>query len=701
MKQKKPLNLDEIIKKSKHDLVQEDAANKTKVDGLNTVFNRHLASAYQGKPITHNRKMNEEETKAAEKILQQQPIDAILRMPEDLERGFEINKTPKSSRSTYRSLLRWWLERMKGYSWYPHNQQSASTLIQDECSPGRVVSGRRSYTEKQLTSRRGFREKYRFDIAQGSAKLQQQYNEYLQHLETLYQKGQLKPEGVEFYIRELLLTLGFLEEKLGIPAQEITMEHIAPILIPQELDELSYRERTERIVQADCYINSWTQQYFTWMRERNNGLSPKTQNNKCSSWKHVAKFLHRPYVRLEKDYDTLPVIQKFSELGSEIYQNVKRWHKQKASVSDTDAKWPDVIDGETALTTVRKLVVERCRLEARFRRKNGAYKEGHVIAENLQVFLKWLFMTDVPARRQNVYRTTRISLSCPVQRPASVPIGGLYFPLPDSTLREHHPDGTIADNYLARIYSYKDQVFPEGRWMLQIYCYKTDDKYGCYEMMLIDRTFEDGSTVYDHFERYLCGVWREGGFKDRHLYSWWDKDLQGKTGHWLTRGWMEFDSPDTYPLMFNGKVVGRWGYLFPLPTTGCLASKSSFAGSFERTSYHLIGKRITPHIIRNFWATWGHQVGLSAQEMESLAFAMGHSVSTLKNIYDRCSPQEKSRPIYKAIERLLFQHLPPPPDDPVEGLQRFQQPLDVAEALRQFSPEDRLKIWRMVNGDET
>lgn len=700
MQIKKPLSLGEVIKKSQQDLLAEDSANKSKVDGLNTVFNRHLASAYQGKPITQNRKMNEEETKAAEKILQQQPIDAILRMPEDLEFGFELNNTPKSSRNTYRSLLRWWIGRIQSYSWYPHEDKPVSKMIQDECSPGRFVSGRRSYAEKPLTSGRGFNEKYRFDITQGSTKLQKQYNEYLQHLEELHQNEQLGLGGIEFYDKEVLLALGFFHEGLGIPAQDLTLEHIAPVLIPQELDELSYRERTERIVQADCYINSWTQQCFTWIRERNNSLSPKTQNNKCSSWKHVAKFLHRPYVRLEKDYDTLPVIQKFVDLGSQIHTKVKRWNKQKMSVSDMDAKWPDVVEGETALTTIRKLVVERCRLEARFRRKNGAYKEGHVIAENLEVYLKWAFMTDVPARRSKVYRTAKVALSCSIQRPASVPPDGLYFPIPDLMVRERHPDGTIADNYLAKVYSYKDQVFPEGRWMLQIYCYKTDDDYGRYEMMLIDRTFEDGTTFYDHIERYLCGVWREGGFKDRHVYSWWDKNLQGKTGHWLTRGWMEFDSPQTYPLMFNGEAVGRWGYLFPLPTTGCLAAEASFAGSFERTSYHLIGKRITPHINRNFWATWGHQVGLSAQEMESLAFAMGHSVSTLKNIYDRCSPQEKSRPIYEAIDRLLFQQLPPPPEDQVESPAPLHHPLDIAEALRQLSPEDRLKIWRIVNGED-
>jgi len=699
MQLKKPRSLGEAITQSIQDLRAEDRANQSKINGLNTVFNRHLASAYQGKPITQNRKMNDDEVKKAEQILHQQPIEAILRMPEDLEFGFELNNTPKSSRSTCRSQLRWWIERLRPYSWYPHEHKPVSQIIQDECSPGRFISKRRSPAEIHLTQREGFHEKYRFEIDQGSKQLQKEYDEYLQHLEALYQKGLLKIGGVKFYLRELLLTLGFFHCGLGIPAQEITLGLISPVLIPQELDELPFRDRTEQIAQADQYIESWTQKYFEWIRSRNNGISPSTKNSKCSSWKHVSKFLHRYYVRLEKDYDTLPVIQKFADIGSQIYQELKRWRKKKTTVSDMDAKWPDVVEGETALTTVRRLVLEPCRLEARFRRKNGAYKEGHVIAENLNVYLKWVFMLDVPAHRQQVYRTAKFSLSCPIQRPANVPPDGFYFPLPELALRERHPDGSIADNYLAKVYSYKDQVFPNGRWMLQIYNYKTDDIYGRYELMVIDRQFEDGTTLYDHIERYLCGVWREGGFKDRRLYSWWDKDLHGKKGHWLTKGWMGFDSPDTFPLTFKGEPVGRWGYVFPLPTTGGLASQSSFAGSFERTSYHLIGKRINPHLNRDFWATWAFQVGLSSQEVESLAFAMGHSVATLKNIYDRCSPEEKSRPIYEAIDRLLFKHLPQPSADAANQSAPLLHPFEVIEALRQFSPEDRLKIWRIFNGE--
>jgi pheromone shutdown protein TraB len=72
---------------------------------------------------------------------------------------------------------------------------------------------------------------------------------------------------------------------------------------------------------------------------------------------------------------------------------------------------------------------------------------------------------------------------------------------------------------------------------------------------------------------------------------------------------------------------------------------------------------------------------------------MGHSAKTLREMYERCTPEEKLRPIFEAIDRLLFDDLDEPPaaakpDEPAKS--RL-----VAE-LRRLSPEERQQIFQML-----
>ncbi|BAU12548.1 hypothetical protein LEP3755_30780 [Leptolyngbya sp. NIES-3755] len=157
---------------------------------------------------------------------------------------------------------------------------------------------------------------------------------------------------------------------------------------------------------------------------------------------------------------------------------------------------------------------------------------------------------------------------------------------------------------------------------------------------------------------------------------------------------MEFEPSETYEGEERSRgPVWRWGYLFPMPETGKVGDGTVFGGSFLRTSYQLIGKRITPHLIRNFWATWAFQVKLTEAEVSSLAFAMGHSVQTLKDIYERCTEQEKARPIYEAIDRHLFQPL----KQVSELTETDVDPLQIVEALRKLSVEERRKVIRLAD----
>lgn len=492
--------------------------------------------------------------------------------------------------------------------------------------------------------------------------------------------------------------LGYAHRVRGVPLQELCLEHLVPLLTAAQLDGLAQQAQADLWYEQQLCVEGWLETYFQWIKQANNSLSPRTKCAKLLGLQRVGHFLYRRQVRRKRDYDSIPMMITLAELISQVTQEIQKWKRTKTTVSDMARKWPDVVEGETALTTVRHLVVEPLRLQTLPRRKNKAFREPQAIAKSLQHYIKWAFTTDLPPRRQFVYRTALIALSCPIQRPDNVPLDGCYFPLPPDVLRTKNYDGTLADNYLCKVYAHKDRVYPGGMWILQIAADKMNDIYGIYPMEIPNRYFDDGTCFYESLERYLCGLWLPGRFQDRHTYTWWDAQLQGQTGHWVTKGWMEFEPKEAFEAEERRQgTLWRWGYLFPLPETGYADPAdhgTSFGGSFERTSYHLLGKRITPHLTRSFWATWAFQVKLEDHEVASLAYAMGHSVRTLREIYERCTPEEKSRPIYEAINRHLFPQLEPQPE-PI--LPPVMDTLRLVEALRQLSLEDRQKVIRLAD----
>jgi hypothetical protein len=298
-------------------------------------------------------------------------------------------------------------------------------------------------------------------------------------------------------------------------------------------------------------------------------------------------------------------------------------------------------------------------------------------------------MADRPARRQQEYRTLRIALTCPVKRPSDVPSDGLYHPLPPYEVREKRLDGTLRDNYLYKTYLHKKKHYPQGVWVLDIQQYKTRSTHAAQSIVIPNRQLADGSCFYDSLERYLYGSWMSEGYKNRLVYDWWQPELKGHRGRWVTLGRAEFNPGDACCLPTgNNCALWSWGYVFLVPETGWLANQSAFAGSFETTSHRLIGKRITPHTMRYIWATWAYQVRLDDAQCRSLAYAMGHTVETLRGMYERCTPEEKRRPIEEAIDELLF--FQAPSAEPIVEVRPNWETL--LGELQKLSPADREQL---------
>lgn len=667
------------------------------VNEFDSALFRFLLPEWGFKRATLGRKMNSVDVAAAVEFTKLLSVQRLLKARELLKIAFDKAEVTQASRNTYGNRIEQFLQWAEQQSWWPSERL---LRIQNQCRPTRRISGRRHYSDLPLTSRNGQYFRYRLTDAQTPPDLQAQIEGLDHYLVDPRYPGRVfdpvKPLTRDTYIKEVRLMLGFFcnHKQEPVPLEQLRLEDLVPLVSEDELEGLSYREQQKLWKEKQLYLETWLYEHFEFIRVCNNSTSPRTQLAKLVALQRLGHYLYRHQISQKGDYRSIPVLITLDAELSRVVALKKKWEKTKTYVANQERKWPDPVEGETALTTIRREIVEPLRLECRPRRKDGAFRRAKVIAISHQHYLKWALVTYAPPRRQQAYRTTKIALSCPIARPSDVPADGCYFPLLPPEERARNYDGTLADNYLYKTYSYKGKSYSQGTWVLELTSFKTDETYGVYSMILPDRQFEDGTTFYQHLDHYLCGWWMAEGKKKLQAYDWWDAELKGRRGRWVTKGRMEFEAQDVCEAPNRRQSpIWRSGYLFPVPNTGLIAPGSSFAGSFERVSYQILGKRITPHMLRSIWATWAFQVGLSDQELQSLAYAMGHSVETLRKMYERSTPEEKLRPIYEAIDRHLFQQLETSPETATVK-PNLQQ---LAENLRQLSSEERQHVLNLVD----
>jgi integrase len=245
-----------------------------------------------------------------------------------------------------------------------------------------------------------------------------------------------------------------------------------------------------------------------------------------------------------------------------------------------------------------------------------------------------------------------------------------------------------------RTYTFKGVHYPDGIWVRQINRYKTRESYGKQDIILRNRLMGDGRWLYEYLENYLYGEWYTGSFKDSRPYTWWDPELKGRRGRWLTPGVMAFE-----PVRQEGKIEGwPWIPCFPIPDTGNEHDRSSMTGLVGRAAHEWTGKRTTPHLMRRIWATWAFQIGLDDKAIHSLAYAMGTSYKTLKTWYEDATPEDKRRAIEETIDEFFGDYL----DQVCEqgawsrGETKSVELRKVLQLLPQLSAEDRKTVQQVL-----
>ncbi|MEH2458804.1 hypothetical protein [Nostoc sp.] len=663
--------------------------SRTILNELRTTLLHHLLPEFGYVRTQLGRKMTANEVESAIKYMEKLPISKLLKMRQALQSAFEKNNVSKHSRNTYGSRIEQFLNWAAQQIWWPGSRQAKLKL---ECSPSmRTQHGLTS--SSKLTERLGTYRKYILKPQETPPILRAKLDELYAYLTEPYWPGRIvqpvQKSTSDEYMKNIRLFLGFLHRFQKVPLEELSLELIVPLITEEKLESLTASQQNKLWKYHKKALEQFLCSYFQFLKDFNSSVSPHTQMGKVNAIVTIAKFLYAQEVETDSDYRAIPLFSTIDNRLKEVSLELESWRNNKHSVSDWSKRWPDVPPGQTALQVIQERIVEPLRWECRPRNKRGDFRRSFLIAISFQSYLKWALLAYLPARRQEEYRKLKIALSCPIERPKDIPPDGLYQPLPPDNQRERGNNGMVADNYLYFTYNHDNQYYPKGIWVLSTNKYKTMKKYGGQSIIIPNREFDDGHCFYDYIERFLYGWWTNEGYKNTLLYDWWQPESQGRRGRWLSSGRMEFNPMDTCCLPSNSQsALWAWGYVFVVPKCGIPATASSFARIFETISHRFLKKRISPHMMRYVWATWGLQIGLSDPELRSLAYAMGHSVETLRQMYERCTPVEKRRPIEEAIAQRLLA-----PDD--KKSQSLPLNLGVNELLQmamQLKPIERQEL---------
>lgn len=614
---------------------------------------------YEQQPA--GRKMTKAEVSAARAFMETLSAAKLIDARAAMKLGFDILNSSQSSRNTYGGRLDHFLTWCEEQTWW--GQLTATAIFNvtdpknDYCPSLRRGHGKA--TNNRLTGRRSVYMTYQVQPEDTTAELDAELQEFY-HFLTDPERDDRRTEGIsdsaaEIYLDHIRLILGWFRLR-GTPRKHLSLDLLIPKLTEDTLEDLTPEQRETSWKVRKLYVDTWICQYFEFLRKEVGSKSPKTKRFKTHALTALGKFQYRAEVGSNSGYQNIPVLKTLSKYSNNVREESAKWDRRGDRVVPTDKKWPKVVEGQTALTTVRKQVVEELRSFCRPKYSSNEHlRSGSAITTSLRDYLAWSSMTDMPARRQEEARSWRVSLVCPVKRPEDIPHGGFYHPIPPDQVRERDKDNLIADNYLYKTYTRKGKFYPEGVWVLDIQDYKTRKRYGPQSVVVKNRRFADGSCLYDYIEHYLYGWWKLEENANCSIYSWWDSSFQGEQGRWVSSGRAEFQ-PQNFPCVIeqNGSESWSWGWVFIMPRRGTPYNDSGFKDFFSKAAHKVNGKRITPHIIRDMWATWAYQAGLTDAQRESLAYAMGMDVKTMEDIYERCSPNEKRRPIEEVIDQVLF-----------------------------------------------
>lgn len=648
-------------------------------------------------------KMKKSEIQAVKDFMKTQDIEAILDARIAQQKGFQLVRRSQKMQEIYQRSLEKFLAWCEEQDWWPEETRFHYSPNAKEFCCSNLQTNHGSKRRRRLTHRQNRYATYKLQPKDTSPSLQTELNEFYRFLtEPEYPQrvgDPVKPSCARNnYLRETLLFLGWFHYFEKIPIEQLCLSQLIPKIRKQDLRKLSEQQQKSLWKKHSRDIETWLSRYFNFLHETMEAVSPRSRRSKLAALSAIGKFQYYTEVEVSKDYESIPVLQVIANHLQRNYTKVSEWNNNRRYVADQKQKFPDPVKGKDILTTIHEEILEPLRLECRPKSKDNKLRDCSAIAKSEQQFLAWFFLAGLPARRQEELRDLKLALCCPVIRPSEVPINGAYYPLPPNEVRNQRYNGIVEDNYIYKTYVYQGKFYKDGLWVLDIQEYKMQDKYGPQSIKIENRRFADGTYLYDYFEHYLCGWWLPGGRKKQQIYDWWQQDLKGRRGRWVSLGRSIFEPCDACCVKNQAQhSLWVWGYFFLKPHTGERNCGSCFENLVETAAHHCTGKCISPHTMRSVWATWAYQVQLTDQEKASLAYAMGHDIDTLKKLYERTTSAEKRLPIEEAIDKFLFDELEVDQQVPQTILNTSTDSKTLKQKLQSLTASQRQQLTEIMN----
>jgi hypothetical protein len=637
-----------------------------------TALTRYVVPGWDESLTPSGRKPTKQEKKATQSLLENTSVKALTNALEVQEIVFDKTNAPQSSRNTYKSKL----ESLINYATkkgFLHSSGKNKQLVrsprmrENGCIPR--TTSRKRLPGYGLTSHPVWKMINKVDsdpnnnlwehckipddvelakiplIVENLTKLNSETQEFFKFLNKLRYPGR-SCEAVSLAtatekIEIILRILGWYILYRGVKIEEISLEHLVPRVLSDEPEE------SKNIAE---YLEEWLCDFLDFLEQERN-CNGQTFNQVLKALQSLIKYR---YLRVSKDscYSNIPAMKVISYYFKEAKSKTEG--VQYITYGNIEKKWLD-------LPEVITKIVEPLRYRCASKTNAGNNKSKRAIANSFQKYILLALFTYRPPRRQQEFRLMKTSLSCELsQKPVKLPPGGFIHPLPFNYQSEKEYG-----------YLYKKE---DGKWykFTPSESYKTGATYKDQDLEILNLELPDSYQFYDYLEAYLYGYYLN------------------KHGHWISAG-KQLHPPSSQwkpcSLRLALDPKDNHNFVFLRPKESDPFDTASYLAEFFKRACHSVSKKIlTPHLLRNITVThFLDDPNTPHQELSSLAHYLGHSEKTLKNHYDKRSPQQKNRPIEERMGNLVQQL--------INGQETSQkQEISKEKLLEVLTPEQRKQL---------
>ena len=579
------------------------------------------------------RKPTKVESASAEDFLKNTPVKKLKTALDDQQKVFDAISAKGTQQSSYRFRLKKFVNWVQRQGWLSDSEAKKKKNLAPRILLGQGRAGDKRVTNRILLPA------YTLKPEDVSPQALDQINKFEEFMGDDFQPKKLKPAVIKQRIASTYRIFGWFCSTQGIDKDEIRLTHLIPKVSIMGAENKN--EVQAKLKEAANYVDTWIRQYLGFLKtERKNNSS--SLSTAILPLIQLTKYQYADEVE-DYDYSDIPILKKIRYRLNTLIQK----SKTEDATADESMKWLDLPDVITK-------IVEPLRHETNYKLAGGFPRGISAIADSFQDFISWGLMIFLPPRRQQEWRDCRISLSCNWRKkPKGIGNDQFIHPLPENEDRNKYHG-----------YLYKDI---DGKWYKDTppESYKTGKTYGHQKIEIPNRVFKDGKCFYDYLEAFIYGYYRD------------------KEGNWLSGGQLEHDVLAKHGAWHGLRMAfnPNHDYLFVKPMVGKAHESASFSRMFKSTAHRLTGQLLTPHLLRDIYATWFLTNRNGSEDIASLAYAMAHSEEMLRKIYDSRTPDQKSRAAVEAIASIL---------DEIELKKSLERPTVSAKViLNMLTPEQK------------